>query len=93
MGPLHAGEGAVGDFQKTTAFRIRRAQASVAKEGMYGHVYACVRACEYTRKRATHPQKSKGVRVTCKHAAAPTHLANLISATQIANLIAIYFHK
>ena len=64
MGTLSAGEGAVGDFQKTTAFRIRRAQASVAKEGMCGHVFAeCVRACvRVYEKRVTHPRESKGVR-------------------------------
>ena len=77
MGTLSAGEGAVGDFQKTTAFRIRRAQASVAKEGMCGHVFArvraCVRACECTRKRVTHPQESKGVRVKCTRICSSPH--------------------
>lgn len=61
MGTLSAGEGAVGDFQKTTAFRIRRAQASVAKEGMCGHVFARVRACvrASVRGNGSHIHKSQ----------------------------------
>ena len=64
MGTLSAGEGAVGDFQKTTAFRIRRAQASVAKEGMCGHVFArvraCVRVCEETGHTSTKVKRRSG---------------------------------